>query len=118
MGFFFKKQKSNIHINLPNPENAKGDWFVSADCCLLCGVPEVVAPELFAYKMGSERAEYCYVKKQPSSEDETKKMLEVVQCAEVPCIRYIGRDKGILNRIKAVGQEEILKDNDLSNRVE
>ena len=76
-------------------ENVDGDFYVEKDCCLLCGIPELIAPELFEFK----EDEYCYVKKQPANSEELQKMIEVVGDSEVNCIRYCGKDSKIMGKI-------------------
>ena len=80
-------------------ENVDGDFYVEKDCCLLCGIPEDIAPELFEFK----KDEYCYVKKQPTNNEELKRMIEVVGDSEVSCIRYCGKEASIMDRIYMPG---------------
>ena len=68
--------------------NVIGDFYVEANCCTLCGVPEAIAPDLFAT---SDRG-HCYVKKQPETADEFDRMTKVFATQDLGCIRYRGTD--------------------------
>lgn len=82
--------------------NVIGDFYVEANCCTLCGVPEAIAPDLFAT---SDRG-HCYVKKQPESADEFDRMTKVFATQDLGCIRYRGTDTQILNELEAVGERD------------
>ena len=45
----------------PHPEHATGPFYVEDGCCTACGVPEAMAPKLFAWDGNS----HCFVKRQP-----------------------------------------------------
>lgn len=76
----------------------RGDFYVEADCCLLCGVPEDIAPEVF--QTGEN---HCFVKRQPCSQDEVDRTIRAMWSSEVDCIRYRGRDEGLLDRLHRAG---------------
>lgn len=86
----------------PSPLNEavrdKGDFYVEPNCCLLCGVPEDVAPEVF--RTGEN---HCFVKRQPCSRDEVDRTIRAVWSSEVDCIRYRGHDAGLLDRLTRAG---------------
>ena len=65
-----------------DPRNVPGKFYVLKDCCLLCGVPWEVAPELFAYDDNG-----CWVKRQPATQAEHEQMLKVIAFQELDCIR-------------------------------
>jgi len=69
-------------------------FYVESDCCLACGVPHSAAPDLFGWS-----DDVCFVARQPESEAETAQMIEALASSEADCIRYAGRDEGILRRI-------------------
>ena len=66
----------------PDPRNASGEFYVLKDCCLLCSIPWLFAPELFGYDDNG-----CWVAKQPENADERAKMLRVIAHQELDCIR-------------------------------
>jgi len=70
--------------------NVPGDFSVDADCCTLCGVPWLYAPDLFGYDNGG-----CWVKKQPTTALERSQMIVVMQAQEFDCIRYKGSDSQV-----------------------
>jgi hypothetical protein len=65
-----------------DPRNTPGEFYVEHGCCLLCGVPWYIAPELFAYDDSG-----CWVMKQPADANEREKMLKVIDTQELDCIR-------------------------------
>lgn len=71
--------------------NVVGDFYVEEGCCTRCGVPST-APDLFDL----EDKEQCFVKKQPTTNDEIRRMVVVMRHQELGCIRYAGRDRKIL----------------------
>jgi ferredoxin len=79
----------------PHAQNAAGPFYVVDGCCTACGVPETVAPELFAY----DSANRCYVKRQPATPEETEHALHVVRGQELGCVRYRGTDRFVLHRL-------------------
>jgi len=91
----------------PYPENVSGDFYVELDCCTHCDVPRTIAPALFTYAGDTNGYDHCYVSKQPADEAELNAMLEVIQCAELQCIHYRGTDRGILQRIEAMGEAAV-----------
>jgi hypothetical protein len=74
--------KGNDEFRTPDPRNAPGKFYVLKDCCLLCGIPWEVAPELFGYDDNG-----CWVKRQPATQSENEKMLKVIAFQELDCIR-------------------------------
>ena len=72
----------------------EGPFYIEPDCCLLCGVPESIAPELF--RTGSES---CSLLRQPAGEAEIDKTITAMWSSEVDCIRYRGSDREILRRL-------------------
>ncbi|WP_197707321.1 ferredoxin [Sphingobium sp. LB126] len=80
------------------PGSAGKSFYVEPDCCLLCGVPESIAPELF--ETGEQ---YCTVKRQPANAAEIDKMVRAMWSSEVGCIRYSGTDELILKRLGKAG---------------
>lgn len=95
-------QKSLV---MPRPYrlNVIGDFYVEDGCCTLCGVPESIAPDLFET---SEGVEQCYVKKQPSSQAELHRMMNVFATQDLGCIRYKGRDADMLKELVRIGEGE------------
>jgi hypothetical protein len=90
---------------LPPPAYAaisdEGDFYVEPDCCLLCGVPEGIAPEVF--QTGED---YCFVKRQPSSQDEVDRTIRAMWSSEVDCIRYRGHEAALLDRLARAGMTD------------
>ena len=85
---------------VPFPENVPGDFYVEDGCCTACGMPTTEAPELFAYAPDG----HCYVRRQPSSENEMRKMVGAFTVQDVGCIRYKGRDRVVQIRLIRAGE--------------
>ena len=75
-------------------EFSTGPFYIEEGCCLLCGVPESIAPELFF--TGDET---CHFLRQPRAAAEIEKTIEAMLSSEVDCIRYAGHDSAILRRL-------------------
>ena len=89
-----------------HPNNAPGPFYVEADCCLRCGIPWELAPELF----GRDPQDVCFVARQPGSAAETDRMLEVLLSQELECIRYEGSDPEVVTRLAARGRAQLCDD--------
>ncbi|HET6327732.1 MAG TPA: ferredoxin [Planctomycetaceae bacterium] len=87
----------------PHPLNVPGVFYVEDECCTRCDVPIGHAPDLFA----ASDHESCYVKHQPATSEQLKRMLEVIQCAELQCIRYRGSDRQVQSRIAELGMGDV-----------
>jgi hypothetical protein len=85
-----------------HPLNAEGPFYVENGCCLACDLPRQVAPDMFKY---NETEGHCYVYKQPETQEQLCRMIEVVQCAELACVRCRSRDEHLLRRLKEKGLE-------------
>lgn len=79
----------------PHPANVPGDFYVEDGCCTMCLVPFAEAPELFGECQDPKGYPHCFVKRQPETELEVKRMLSAIRCAELMCIRYRGNDRRI-----------------------
>lgn len=85
--------------NKPHRLNVPGPFYVLDGCCTACGVPETTAPELFAY----DCSDHCYVKRQPSSDEELERAMFVMWGQELECVRYAGTDPNVLRRLAEAG---------------
>ena len=71
----------------PHPLSAPGRFYVDADCCITCGVPLVVAPDLFAWAPDVDgHIGPCYVKRQPVAAEELERMHLAMESQEAGCI--------------------------------
>ncbi|HET9638947.1 MAG TPA: ferredoxin [Allosphingosinicella sp.] len=84
----------------PHPSNAPGPFYVEDGCCIRCGVPHDIAPELFDW---AEDESHCFVRRQPVDSEETDSMVRALWSAEVSCIRYCGTDPALLRRLAELG---------------
>jgi hypothetical protein len=66
--------------------NAPGPVYVENGGCLACGVPEMLAPEIFSWDESSGYP-HCFVKRQPESDAEFAKVLAVLRNQELDCVR-------------------------------
>jgi len=77
----------------PQLQSAPGDFYVENECCVGCGVPQVVAPDLVGWR--EESVPHCYWKKQPETADEVRQALAIFDSQEAGCHRYAGSDPAI-----------------------
>lgn len=82
--------------------NVVGPFYVEDGCCTSCGVPHMIAPELFS----EIEQDHCFVKRQPETVVETDAMLEVIAVADLQCVRYGGSDPTIRRRLAEAGEAE------------
>jgi hypothetical protein len=78
--------------------NVIGPFYVEDQCCTACGIPEHIAPELFAE---DPRSVHCFVRKQPGTAEEIDKVVEVMHSQDLDCVRYGGDDPAMLRRLDA-----------------
>src|SRR5678815_2700443 len=81
--------------------NKDASFYIQSDCCLSCGVPQKIAPELFGWS-----GEGCCINRQPNTKEELDKTVELLWAQEVGCIRYGGDDPIILQRLAELGITE------------
>ncbi len=74
------------------------EMYVDAECCTGCGVPPLVAPELFA-----EGERGCVVRRQPASAVELRQALRVFRTQDLGCVRYRGRNPRVLAALTQIG---------------
>jgi hypothetical protein len=86
-----------------HPCNAPGDFYVEDGCCITCGVPHMVAPDLFGW---TDDESHCFVRRQPASPEEVDSAVHALWSAEASCIRYRGTDRALLNRIAEMGEAD------------
>lgn len=91
--------KDNRH-----PKNVPGDFYVNHHCCTDCGVPTMIAPDLFSDDtIETEKGSVlngCYVSKQPSSDEELQRMYKVLWDQDLGCSLYSGNDPKIIQQMK------------------
>ena len=80
-----------------HPESVPGDFYVEQGCCMACGVPEAIAPDLVAHE--KQQYWHCYWKKQPETPDELDRAVKILHTQELDCHRYGGVDPAILERL-------------------
>jgi hypothetical protein len=83
--------------NVPKSSSAVGDFYVEDNCCITCGVPQAVAPDLVGWT--NEGMSQCYWKKQPQTQEELRQAFAIFSGQEVGCHRYSGRDPEIQAQI-------------------
>ena len=82
----------------PHADSVPGDFYVENACCTLCGVPQMVAPNLIGVSE-EKYGRHCFWKKQPESTEELKQAFMVLDQQELGCHRYAGDDPAILAHI-------------------
>ena len=86
-----------------------GPFYVIKDQCIICDLPPTVASKCIRMKSGVEDCEkYCFVHKQPVSEEELEQMFDAMSGSCVQAIRYCGDDPSILRRLKKKGMSILI----------
>ncbi len=80
-------------------QSATGEFYVQAQCCTSCGVPQAVAPDLVGWT--KETHPQCYWIKQPQTSDELDRAIKIIHSQELGCHRYSGTDQAIHRRLPA-----------------
>ncbi|HKO18067.1 MAG TPA: hypothetical protein VJU82_04195 [Acidobacteriaceae bacterium] len=88
---------SNPKEHGSNTLSVRGDFYVESGCCISCGVPQSVAPDLVGWT--EEELRQCYWKKQPVTAAELEQALKVFEGQELGCHRYAGLNIEIQRRI-------------------
>ena len=94
-------------------KSAFGDFYVEETCCMSCGVPQEIAPDLVGWT--NEDRQQCYWVKQPQTTDELDRAIQVIHAQEIGCHRYSGSDPGILRRLPAEDCDHLRPDLKLSH---
>ena len=75
----------------------RGDFYVEEECCITCGVPQSIAPELVGWT--DAELPSCYWIRQPETAEEVEKAIKIIHDQELGCHRYAGDDAEILKRL-------------------
>jgi hypothetical protein len=78
-------------------KSASGDFYVESDCCVSCGVPQAVAPDLVGWTDETE-SQCCWIK-QPETPREMLQAFKLFDGQDLGCHRYAGSDPEIQSRI-------------------
>jgi hypothetical protein len=70
------------------PKSVFGDFYVEETCCMSCGVPQAIAPDLVGWT--SEDPQQCYWVKQPLTADELDRAIKIIHAQEIGRHRYSG----------------------------
>jgi hypothetical protein len=94
-------------------KSAIGDFYVQETCCMSCGVPQSIAPDLVGWT--NEDLQQCYWVKQPQTADELDRAIKIIHAQEIGCHRYSGSDPRILRRLPAEDCDHLRADLKLSH---
>jgi hypothetical protein len=95
------------------PDSVPGPFYVVKGQCLICDLPNQVAPENFfwdeAYKARGCQGcpNHCRVERQPETPLELALMIEAAAGSCVEAIRYCGTDPAVLARLQAEGKAHL-----------
>jgi hypothetical protein len=89
------------------------DFYVQETCCMSCGVPQEIAPDLVGWT--NDDPQQCYWVKQPQTADELERAIKIIQTQEIGCHRYSGSDPAILRRLPAEECDHLRPDLKLSH---
>lgn len=94
--------------SLPLVKSAFGDFNVQNTCCMSCGVPQGIAPDVVGWT--DENPAQCYWPKQPQTADELDRAIKIIHTQELGCHSYPGGDPAILQRLPAEDCDHIRPD--------
>jgi ferredoxin len=92
------EEKTKAH-----PLNVDGPFYVTNDCCTLCAVIFEEAPDMFRV---NDKQDHCYVSKQPETDEQVDRMIEVMNLAELRYVRCRSNDPVLLEKIRGAGEGE------------
>lgn len=75
-----------------------GEIYIAPECCTGCGVPALLAPELF-----EDGAPVCRIKRQPQTATELRRALRVFRQQDLSCVRYRGGHSRVRPLLDKVG---------------
>jgi hypothetical protein len=101
MKFNIFKKRNNAPLPKPIPHIEPGDFYAVHGACILCGAPQVEAPDLIAHNEADNGV--CYFKKQPKTEEEIERAINAIAVSCISGLRYRGKDKAILKRLYEMG---------------
>ncbi len=90
-----------------NPLNAPGPFYVEANFCLACCLPEGEAPDLLGFEGDLDNPRFgCFFKKQPETPEELDRAFSAMHSNCIDTLRYGGEDAAILRRLQKLGLED------------
>jgi hypothetical protein len=104
--YFHRRHYWSLAMAAPYPRNVPGPFYIENECCITCGVPVNVAPNLFSWDQQIPYPGHCFVSRQPANGAEVDLVLEVMNRAEVDCLRYRGDDQVLRGRLAREGHED------------
>jgi hypothetical protein len=81
------------------PENAPGDFYVTAGCCTRCCLVHGEAPDLL--NDPRQPFEECYFQRQPQTPEEIDRAISAISVSEMAALRYGGNDPTIIAKLRA-----------------
>ena len=81
-------------------QSLKDGFYVEQTCCMSCGVPQSIAPDLVGWE-DENRSLQCYWIRQPETSEEVDRAIEILHTQELDCHRYGGSDPVILKTAPA-----------------
>jgi hypothetical protein len=85
-------------------ENAPGDFYVEAGCCMSCCLVHGEAPELL--NDPGEPFRECYFRRQPRTAEEVERAIDAICLSEMAALRYGGTDPEIIDKLRRRGMAE------------
>ncbi len=91
-----------LHRKIPKRDslNAPGDFYVEDGVCMTCMAPHQEAPQCMGF---DESRNHCFIRKQPSTDEEVDRAIRAVFSSCIGAIRYGGNDSKILRRLGEMG---------------
>ena len=92
-------------LTMPNslpqrvPENAPGDFYVEAGCCMQCCIVHGEAPDLLNDL--KQPFEHCFFRRQPQTPEEIEQAISAICVSCICALRYGGTDESIISTLHA-----------------
>jgi hypothetical protein len=87
----------STEIKNGDAQPASGDFYVKNNCCLTCGFPQLLAPDLVGW--ADAPTARCVWKKQPVTAAELDRAISVLRQQDMGCHRYAGTDPAVLKQV-------------------
>ena len=111
-GVQFRQMPATKISDNAEAKSAFDDFYVEETCCMSCGVPQAIAPDLVGWT--NDKLPNCYWIKQPQTADELDRAIKIINTQEIGCHRYAGSDRAILRRLPAEDCDHLRPDLKLS----
>ena len=93
-----RRRRANRRRQRALDRKRPGEIYIAPECCTGCGVPALLAPELF-----EDGAPVCRIKRQPETPTELRRALRVFRQQDLSCGRYRGTHPRVRHLLDQIG---------------